>query len=58
MKKPRKLNTRSIKLGGIEDEKGKRVIQIHAHAENMTAKEAKTLHSRLLEFIVWCDRLA
>lgn len=58
MKKPRNIKNKSVSLTANESAKGKRTIEIDVRNDAMSAREAKTLHSKLLEFIVWCDRLA
>lgn len=55
MKKPRTISNATGKLACHEDAKGKRTIEMNLRSESMPASQAKTIHSRLVQMIVWCD---
>jgi hypothetical protein len=57
-KKPRTIKNASVTLKANENDKGKRSIEINIRHDSMTPSQAKTIHSRLLEMIVWCEKLA
>ena len=56
--KPRPIKNASVTLSCHENDKGKRSIEIYIRHDAMPVQQAKTIHSRLLEMIVWCERLA
>jgi hypothetical protein len=58
MMKPRAIKNKTGTLTAYEDDKGKRSIEIDIRHDAMTTKQARTIHSKLLELIIWCDRLA
>jgi len=56
-KKPRNIKNKSCTLKCNENSKGIRTIDIAIKNQAMHPKQAKTIHSTLLQMIVWCESL-